>query len=387
MKKDLKLVAKLLRKIISIIHFRIYLYKLKYCGAKKCLFISNGMGYGGAPLVLVEAMTAYRDMGYYVILFSEYYGPLINKCRGLGIVTLIYPNINSRRMEQLSSIKFDFAFVNTTPEYKWIPLLEKKETPVIWWLHEGISYIEPIKKSLPRKVSNSTLVLTVSPRTVDALRTCRIEYETNMLFYGLQDLAFNSNTDKVEKTSKFVFLLMGAICERKNQIFAVDAFLSLPQEIQREMELRIVGSPLISEENYFEQFKKNIKDRMNIIYISSVSRKDIPELYKSIDALICCSIDDPLPVVITEAAMFSKKIILSSETGQYDLFDDERSAYKYDTYSKEMLMNCMIKAFSERNSVSLGNEARKIYKRYFSIGAFRNSLIKYTKSLHIHKED
>lgn len=76
--KMIKQIFKIIRDYsISIITFCKILF-LRYKKRKKsCLIITNGMGYGGAPLVLLEVAKNYRNQGYKVIVVTEHYGPLI----------------------------------------------------------------------------------------------------------------------------------------------------------------------------------------------------------------------------------------------------------------------------------------------------------------------
>jgi glycosyltransferase involved in cell wall biosynthesis len=45
--------------------------------------------------------------------------------------------------------------------------------------------------------------------------------------------------------------------------------------------------------------------------------------------LICASRDDPMPVVVTEAMMFSKVCICSENTGSANIIQDGNSGFVY----------------------------------------------------------
>ena len=109
---------------------------------------------------------------------------------------------------------------------------------------------------------------------------------------------------------------MGAICSRKNQLFAIQAYNLLPKKIRAASKLMLVGTPLDEKDPYYIEFLRVVKQYPEIDYIPRVERSEIPALYRQINALICCSIDDPLPVVVTECFMFGKNVIISS--GSFD---------------------------------------------------------------------
>ena len=140
---------------------------------KACILVTNGMGYGGAPLVLLEAAKVYQKNGYKVILYTEFYGDLIKVCRDQKIEVWIVPRGWKMLSKLVLSCKFQFAFVNTAVMYKWVELFEKNNFPTIWWLHEGDSYIDPIAAEMPTHVAASTMVLAVSDRTTMALSSIK----------------------------------------------------------------------------------------------------------------------------------------------------------------------------------------------------------------------
>ena len=75
----------------SIITFcKISLYRLKRTD-KTCILFSNGMGYGGAPLVLLEMAKVYKNLGYKVIVYTHYYGKLMKIYKNNGIDVWISP--------------------------------------------------------------------------------------------------------------------------------------------------------------------------------------------------------------------------------------------------------------------------------------------------------
>lgn len=295
---------------------------------KACILVTNGMGYGGAPLVLLEAAKVYQKNGYKVILYTEFYGDLIKVCRDQKIEVWIVPRGWKMLSKLVLSCKFQFAFVNTAVMYKWVELFEKNNFPTIWWLHEGDSYIDPIAAEMPTHVAASTMVLAVSDRTTMALAKNGIQYKTRMLYYGLDDLAENEEPiAQMNGKNIYTFLVMGAICSRKNQLFAIQAYNLLPKKIRAASKLMLVGTPLDEKDPYYIEFLRVVKQYPEIDYIPRVERSEIPALYRQINALICCSIDDPLPVVVTECFMFGKNVIISSGSGQYYMVKDEYDGY------------------------------------------------------------
>ena len=278
--------------------------------------------------------------------------------------------------------KFRFALVNTAVMYKWVQKFETKNIPTIWWLHEGDSYIDPIAQDMPSKLASSTMVLTVSDRTIAALKKNKIQYNSQMLYYGIDDLTANKSSAVEEKNKdEYIFLVMGAICSRKNQIFAIQAYNRLSEKIRNKSKMLFVGGPLNKEDPYYIDFINEVKKNSDIKYVFRVERKDIPTLYRQIDAVICCSLDDPLPVVVTECLMFGKTVIVSSGAGQYYMIKDGYNGYSYLESDINGLCEKMELACKNRSSKVLSENARELYINNFTKEVFEKKLMLYTEKL------
>lgn len=349
---------------------------------KSCVLVTNGMGYGGAPLVLLEAARVYKKNGYKVVIFSEFYGDLIRICKKEKLNVWIAPRSWKMLPQYVLKCKFNFALVNTAVMYRWVQKFETMRIPTIWWLHEGDSYIDSISQEMPSKLAPSTMVLTVSDRTIAALKKNKIHYNSQMLYYGIDDLAEkNSSYIEERNNNEYVFLVMGAICSRKNQLFAIQAFNQLSGEIRNKSRMLFVGEPLNKEDLYYIKFMDEVKSYPYIKYVSHVERKDIPSLYRNIDAVICCSLDDPLPVVVTECLMFGKTVIVSSGTGQYYMIKNGNNGYSYLESDIDGLCEKMKLAFENRSNKMLNKNARNLYMNNFTKEVFEENLMSYTRKL------
>lgn len=384
MKNIVKKTAKTIRDVLVSIKTGIsigreFIYKKK----PRCILITNGMGFGGAPLVLMEAANTYKQHGFDVVIFTEYYGRLITLCRKNGIRVWVAPNGNSWLKRMVLKVKFSFALVNTVVSYEWINMLSQEGVPILWWLHEGNSYIKPIKDVIPKRIPALVKVFTVSERTRKSLDENGLKYDSQMLYYGLNDLAVGENMKYTKTTvgEKYCILIMGAICKRKNQLFALEAYKKLDLQLQKKITLLFVGEPLDKCDSYYLEFLKRIKKENSVKYIQKVDRNNIPKLYGEIDALVCCSIDDPLPVVVTECLMFYKTVIISSATGQYPLIKDGENGFSFIAEDVDDLCEKIISAYASRNNTKLAQNARNVYENYFTKEIFKNNLLNYTNTL------
>ena len=280
-----------------------------------------------------------KKKGYNVVIYTEFYGDLVKVCKNENLDVWISPRNCKMFSKLIFKCNFKFALVNTAVMYKWIQKFEMHNIPTIWWLHEADSYIAPIAQDMPSKLSSNIMVLTVSDRTVATLK------------------------------------------KYKNQIFAIKAYNQFSENRRKKSKMLFVGEPLNKDDSYYVEFINEVKKYPNIKYIPRVERKNIPMLYRQIDALICCSIDDPLPVVVTECLMFKKNVIVSSGTGQYYMIKDGYNGYSYLESDIDSLCEKMELSWKNKNNKTLNKNARKLYIDNFTKKVFEKNIMLYTREL------
>lgn len=143
----------------------------------------------------------------------------------------------------------------------------------------------------------------------------------------------------------------------------------------------LVGTPLDEKDPYYIEFLRVVKQYPEINYIPRVERSEIPALYRQINALICCSIDDPLPVVVTECFMFGKTVIISSGSGQYYMVKDEYDGYSYLESDVNALCKKMYRHGVLEMTKQWENSSRNLYTSKFTTRVFEECLMSYTNEL------
>lgn len=372
----LKSALKKIRNIIVTLYSVFLIVFIVLFKQKKCLLVTNGLGYGGAPLVLMNTIEFFVNEGYKVVVFSNYFGPLSKMILKKGGEVVIIPYQFELIYKIILKINWEFVFVNTIVEYKWINLLNNGNTTTYWWIHESDTYVNEVAAKIPQKLSDNIKVFAVSSRTNNALILNGINYKTNLLPYGIDDMSSCLSEDNIFKldTKYKYILIVGAICNRKNQLFAIDTFEVFQNEIQDTVKLIIVGKGIEGEETYERVVMERIKDNADIIYYDVLNRIEIHKLIKLVDVVLCCSKDDPLPVIVSEALMHGKNVVVNRNVGQYELIQKYDAGYVYD--DKDDLINILeeLVLIKEYNSA-----ARDLYENYFSTESFKYNLIKFIK--------
>lgn len=381
-----------MKSIIKSIIYHLLLIKaillIKYLKIKNydniCLLISNGLNLTGAPLVLLETAKIYKKNGYKVLILSETFGPLIKEYNKEKINTVIINGNKTKIINELLTINFSFIIVNTIVMYKYINKLNYLNIPTIWWLHEGTTYINQYKNLIPRRLSKNITVLGVSNIVKEALVKYKCNYNIKILNYGIKDF-YKVNSNKKMGKNKIKIAVIGTIYERKNQIFAIETFKKLPKNIKNKVDLIFLGKPNCIKDKYYLKFMNLINTDKRIKYIKMVEHKNMYNFFQTIDIILCCSTDDPLPVVITEGLLLKKLVIVNSNVGQYSIIENNINGYKYKADSQEELINTIIQIINSKHSwENVQNNARLLYQKFFSLTAFEVNLLNYTNSI-LHK--
>lgn len=102
----------------------------------------------------------------------------------------------------------------------------------------------------------------------------------------------------------------------------------------------------------------------------------VRQLYQRMDCLICCSRDDPMPIVVTEAMAASKLVICSEHTGSATILRADESGLVYNNDDPQELVECITRVLEHGGEVaSLRKAARLSYETHFSQEVFTQNLM------------
>lgn len=369
--------ARILRRIRgcwrSVKDFCRFLRAGKSVGRNSCVLISHSADTtGGASVVLFELAQLLRQQGRDVLFLSQAPGGLLDSCQDAGIPGFLTGGFHSLYLKRLAS-RHPWCFVvNTVVCCGSVEKLQKySDTPICWWLHEANGLMETYGNRIPNIRKTQTAVLCVSQRVKAALCRVRPELEDHaaLLFYGCRDLA--GPLPRIKRSGKFIISSVGHLCERKNQLQLVEAVEGLPEEIRKDIQVQFVYGN--ADKDYERKLRQAICGKPGYRLIGKVSRKQITELYNGTDLLACTSLDDPLPVIITEAMMLGCPFVLSSETGQYELVCSGENGYSYDIRDVRQLRSRILEAYSHRAEPFTTAAARACYEQNFSLQALERN--------------
>ena len=328
------------------------------------IFIShNGDSAGGAPVVLLELVKNCRNKN--VLLLCKKPGKIMEACKDNGVLAYCTYFTTRAYLRKIAKSNVKVVLANTVATYDCVSYLQKRSTiHLIWWIHEETRLIKKYCNNIPQTIEDSVQIECVSKRVEDDL----IEYcpqcigHTEILFYGCTDL-YNANERKQKNSDEFVITVIGRICARKNQLQIVEAFNQLPNDIKRNVRIDFVEASY--EEDYLKLLQNAIRGK-NIEVCGAIDRKEMKHVYEKSNLIVCCSVDDPLPVVVTEAMMLCCPVITSSKTGQYELIKNGVNGFAYDSDSTQELTNRIIDVYRKKYPKDLLSNERATYLKYFT---------------------
>jgi len=352
--------------------------RMKSEDLKNVLLISHELSMTGAPIALHYLARQLQRDGVFTTILSPKDGPLRNEITNEGFTVIIDDSITGSA-EWLKWAKgYDLIVVNTVVIYQVINQLSGMDIPVIWWMHDGeMSFELGANELLPHKIGHNVMALGGGGYARRILDKYRPEYHADELIYCVPDFADTLDDELsilIDRNGKeFLFSSVGSIDTRKGQDVFVSAIRRLPIEYIERCQFLFVG-----RENEYKVYNEVVKLQQdfpeNVSMIMEVSRKEIRDIYRQSNAVVCTSRDDPMPVFMTESLMLSRPIICSEYTGTYSLITENEDGLLYRNNSPEELETLLRFTIDNPQKMAIiGKNGRKVYEKHFTEAAFRDN--------------
>ncbi|WP_166433652.1 glycosyltransferase [Lacrimispora celerecrescens] len=361
-------------RIIDIEHkgFLENLYEIKYFCKKKrqnnrksILLCSHDFCLTGAPLVLYYAASLLKDY-YNVSVFSKLDGPLKYDFLELGISVVICNDISADNLEIYKFFdEFDLLFVNTLIFSSNINEMATLNKPVLWWLHEDKDVYDSLGISGMKYILNENIYPYSVSTCVDTAFYQSYNAEIKRMRYGIP---YESNKYESKVEGKFIFAIIGSVGKRKAQEIFVEATKKI-SSVKNCVEYWIIGEIGERDRRRFEKLK-------DVRVFGGLSHEQVMELYSDIDVIVCPSLYDPLPVVLTEGMMLKKVCIMSESTGTAEIVEPYKNGLICKSGDADDLAEKMLWVINNKEKLSdIREGAYHIYKDYFSLNQFKNNLM------------
>ncbi len=343
---------------------------------RKVLIISTDLNYNGGTLAAVYAAQALRDKEFFVILAAPGgNSAFIEETKNKGVNIMICPALPYLNAEELFWIKyFDIILVNVFQMILCACEISKMK-PVVWWIHEPRSMYKTIMEQFQNYVNIEKLekihiyaVSKVAQANFNYFFENRIK---EILAYGIPDES-EKNIIEIEK-DYLVFAIIGVVCPLKAQDIFMQAAQILKDERKKNVQFWIIGS--IGTDKYSNKIREFASENNLFKIYGELTRSEIRKIYKEIDIVVCSSLEDSLPIVITESMMYRKVCIVSDVTGTAKYIIEKVNGLICKAGDILDLAKQMEWVIENRDNLgSIQKNARKTYEKYFSMKNFKEVL-------------
>lgn len=178
------------------------------------------------------------------------------------------------------------------------------------------------------------------------------------------------------KKEKYVFLVLGRLCKRKNQMTAIKIF----EKIHKEYSSRLIFAGELVED-YAKECVNYVREHNLESFIEFRDFvSDIEPLLKESDCLLCCSYDESFPSSIVEAVSYDLSIITTPAGGISEIFIDHVNAFVSQNYSEDSIEKAIKDCFTAYRTGEIEQihfNAKKAWKMNFSENAIRKKINNY----------
>lgn len=352
---------------------------------KRVAIITTYLNYNGGSIAILYAAVALKKLGYDVSLVAPDLDEVfLNDILKMGIRVIRAPGMNWMDREELVWLgMYDIVLVNTFQMLR-AACLSSKYFPTIWWIHEPDGEHEVLYRSTMEKYAQDAhsimsskveiyAVSNIAKSNFEVYYPCRID---GVLPYGIPDNAMDSQNivpDDMCGHGRFIFVIIGEVTERKSQLVFIEAALLLPELLRKDIDLWIIGS--IGSSKYSQHVEKIAARLPNVKILGTLSRSKMEEALRDIDVVVCPSVEDPMPIVITEGWMHGKVCIMSDATGQADMTEDGVNGLVCKAGDAQDLADKMAWVLQNQDKLDgIRQKGRETYEKYFSMESFGERL-------------
>lgn len=293
---------------------------------KKILLASPELEYTGAVQSFRRMCKVLKENGYDVQAVSYKNGPFMQEMEKIQIDVKILDIKNISDLELKKFLEeFDLIIANTIEMYR-IADIGQELCPTIWYIREADNLPEFFEKDIKRREAfeRAKNIYVVSEyardfivnnfnENVRVLHNC-VEDESSLYHF----------VGKKKESEKTKFLALGTIEERKGYDIYIDAYLSMNEKLKTKCEVHYAGRLLDWAKWFYEPLMIKTKNEDGVIYHGTVNeREKLMQLMYECDCVVVPSRDESCSLVVLEAAMMGKPIIVTENIGAKYLITPE----------------------------------------------------------------
>ena len=314
------------------------------------LAVTHNLNWEGAPRVEFELISRLHDSGAIrAEVLSPGEGPLARLYEQAGIPIRVEPELaalgrrgSSRELYQDVTARlarligeggFEVIHANTLQTFWAVEAARRAGVPSVWSVHESDSW-RVCYKEIPREVTRSALACLAYPYRVvfTARSSARVWSDFNTtgnfeIIRVARDFAAvrsvlermtraQARRELMLEASDVCVLLLGTVCERKNQLDLLGAFAALPGPIATRMKCFIVGARhTLGYSRKLEELADELPADRRDRFVVIPETGDTAVYWQAADVFCCTSRVESYPLVILEAMAAGLPIVTTPVHG------------------------------------------------------------------------
>ena len=360
----------------------IELVRTQHASAKTVLLISHEFSQTGAPRALLNMGLMLKKRGVFPFVLSLLNGSLEDEVRDLGFGYVVEPFLSVKLAMQNQLVEeflscFDIVVFNTLDTVRLLQNFPERGARKICWLHEGrysYDYFQTFL-DIPSLFSKLDRIYAVGDYAKSfAVKQVEGKMQIGSLLYGIPDIALEEDKQVEEKDiQKLNLVLPGSLTIRKGQKVLLKALSLLPRSVRKQLNVYLVGPRV---ERKVERAIRHCRYSC-VKYLGEMPHDDLLRLFKDMDVVLSPSLDDPMPIVCTEAMILQKAIIVSENTGTAAFIKNGVNGYKIPADDSKALAEAIKYVLAHREELPRwGKAARRIYDENFTMEVFERNVQK-----------
>lgn len=330
---------------------------------KNVLLVAHELTRNGVSVVLMHLSMLLKEMGYNVMMAGLIGGGLEEELQSTGIDYIPHLSVcyKSDKFKEFVS-KLDFMVVGAVGSADVVNSLADTDVPILWWMHESNDQ-NFIDFSIMER--HNIHYYAGGTRVVKKFKEFYPSRHIEKLLYFLPDDYLVMGHEEPIRIA-----VIGALNYRKAQDIFVDAVRKIPKDEKKNISFDLVGTvvePVID-------VQKVVSENPEISYLGELTQEELKKYFSSLDILVCCSRDDPMPVVVTQAMQYGIACVVSDQVGQSDYITNGENGYVFKSEDVHELTEILRSILREQKIRELGEKSKIIYKEYFSAAAMRTNM-------------
>lgn len=336
---------------------------------KKIFIVSHDLSNTGAPRTLLGMVEILKELGFFVVVYSPYNGPLKEDFKKLDVWVW---NAELKWFKFIIPFLkiFDLAICNTILSYKMVMAFEKMRIKYIWWIHEAATlqqFVDTEPKIL-KTLQQAKNIYTVS----DFAKSYITKYnnDVKILKFGLKDIS-NKYENINNDSDKIIFCLPATIAYIKGHDVLLEAFSALSDEDKQKCEIRLMGP--VGNEDLNKKITEYAETYKNIIYLGDLTSDETFKEIKRSHALVLPSRGDSFSTIVVEALMLDRTVICSNMAGVSSSITAGKNGFVFESENRQELTKCLKMVIDNPNLLEKG-VAKSLFLEKFSFETYKTQV-------------